>query len=253
MTRIQGSRILQAPCCGKCYKSPQYASMNFSAREFWTDGWREASLMPNDEGLRQCDCGQYLVESSLAHIATVESSDLGHLLRVAPSDLEHCIATTPQEDVEVAARLEHWRHLNHPYRQKYRLHRDKEEAQTRARWEASRVATRTFWERLLRTPIPRYERPDDAPFTYPRYEPTVSQMRNMERLSEILSSRTADGQGDYAWVLAELYREMGQAFHDRAEAMILTCNAVHREHPRLYQMLRNLIEEGESAPMRYHG
>jgi len=40
-------------------------------------------------------------------------------------------------DMEVAARLRYWRYLNHPYRQKYRKHREAEEADTRAAWEAA--------------------------------------------------------------------------------------------------------------------
>jgi hypothetical protein len=31
--------------------------MNFSAFEYWKDGWRVQSPMPNDEGLRRCKCG----------------------------------------------------------------------------------------------------------------------------------------------------------------------------------------------------
>jgi len=50
MTIISGVRIVAAPCCGARYAVPRYLSVNFMASRYWTDGWREGSLMPNDEG-----------------------------------------------------------------------------------------------------------------------------------------------------------------------------------------------------------
>ena len=61
MTIVSGVRIVAAPCCGAHYAAPRYRSMNFMAFEYWTDGWREGSLMPNDEGLRRCTCGQFIL------------------------------------------------------------------------------------------------------------------------------------------------------------------------------------------------
>jgi len=51
MTISKGLRVVAAPCCGARYAAPRYVSMNFMAFEYWTDGWRDGSLMPNDEGL----------------------------------------------------------------------------------------------------------------------------------------------------------------------------------------------------------
>jgi hypothetical protein len=50
VTIISGVRIVAAPCCGARYAVPRYLSVNFMASRYWTDGWREGSLMPNDEG-----------------------------------------------------------------------------------------------------------------------------------------------------------------------------------------------------------
>ena len=61
MTMVRGVRIVAAPCCGAQYALPNYMSMNFSAFAFWTDAWRDGSLMPNDEGLRRCACGQFFL------------------------------------------------------------------------------------------------------------------------------------------------------------------------------------------------
>ncbi len=52
MTIIRGVRIVAAPCCGARYAVPRYVSMNFMAFEYWTDGWCDGSLMPNDQVLR---------------------------------------------------------------------------------------------------------------------------------------------------------------------------------------------------------
>jgi len=187
MTSIRGSKILQATCCGRCYRFPHYASVNFSAREYWTDGWRESSLMPNDEGLRRCICGRFLLVKSLVLIATVEQANLPQMERVSPEELPQCIAQATQIDVEIAARLEYWRHLNHPYRELYRQHRDKEEADTQARWEAERATKLSIWFGLHRRSGLVYQRPPNAPLTYPPFHPTDEQVSNMERLSELLS------------------------------------------------------------------
>ena len=82
MTIIKGKRIVAAPCCGARYALPHYVSMNFSASEYWTDGWREDSLMPNDAGIRHCSCGRFLLINELIWIETVESSDLPSMDRV---------------------------------------------------------------------------------------------------------------------------------------------------------------------------
>lgn len=251
MTKTVGAHIVQAPCCGRVYQAPNYASINFSAREHWTDGWRGFTLMPNDEGLRRCQCGQYHVMTSLTPVSTVDQSDLDRIERVDPEELPHCIANATNEDVEIAARLEYWRHLNHPYREQYRKHRDAEDARTQAQWEAALAKTQSWWDRVRGKRPVEYVRPSDASFTYPPFHPTSAQSENMQRLSDILRARTIMHQGNYSWVLAELYREMGPKHHDSAEEMILCCNRESAESPALYKMMRDLIESGESAPMRY--
>jgi hypothetical protein len=46
MTSVRGYRILTSPCCGANFAAPRYASMNYRAREYWTDGKRVRSLSP---------------------------------------------------------------------------------------------------------------------------------------------------------------------------------------------------------------
>ena len=61
MTRIAGTNIIKAPCCGACYSTTAFASINFMASEHWTDGATENSLSQSDGGLRRCICGSYFL------------------------------------------------------------------------------------------------------------------------------------------------------------------------------------------------
>ena len=124
MTIIRGVRIMASPCCGAQYSFPRYVSMNFMAFEYWTDGWRDGSLMPNDEGLRRCKCGQYLLVRDMVAVDTADASELPYMDWVPDEQLPECIAQAGSDEIEVAARLGYWRHLNHPYRERYRQHRD---------------------------------------------------------------------------------------------------------------------------------
>jgi hypothetical protein len=37
MTRVSGTNIIKAPCCGALLATPAYSSINFMAWEYWTD------------------------------------------------------------------------------------------------------------------------------------------------------------------------------------------------------------------------
>ena len=93
MTMVRGVRILAATCCGAQYALPNYMSMNFSAFEFWTDGWRDGSLMPNDEGLRRCQCGQFVLLKNLVEVSTADDSTLPSLSHVSTRQLPECAAS----------------------------------------------------------------------------------------------------------------------------------------------------------------
>lgn len=221
--------------------------MNFSAFAYWTDGWREDSLMPNDEGLRRCKCGRFVLRNELVEIETAETSDLPHMDHVPDELLPECIAQASSEEVEVAARLGYWRHLNHPYRERYRRHRDAEEAATKAAWETTNPDRRSWWERLRRRKAPSYSRPPDSPFTYPAFEPTDEQLQNMKRLSMLLLAWGAASGRGYTIGLAELYREQGR--FDEADQVIHTLE--ERDVGVTGNIITKLIKEKQSAPMRY--
>lgn len=247
MTRITGVRMLAAPCCGAHYAAPRYASMNFSAWEYWTDGWREGSLMPNDEGLRRCRCGRFLLSWELVEIATAEASDLPRIDPVAAELLPKCIAQAGSEDIELAARLGHWRHLNHAYRERYREHRDAEEAATRAAWLAANPDRRTWWDRLLRRQAPRYTRLAGSPFTCPPFEPTAEQLENLQRLGQMLQARGQHARRGPGLELAEVYRE--QARFEEAQAVIAAIAPA--EGNVAGGLIADLIARRWAGPVRY--
>lgn len=252
MTRVSGVRIVAASCCGAYYAQPRYASMNFSAREHWTDGWREASLMPNDAGLRRCRCGRLVTLGELVEISAAPESDLPVIDRVPDEDLPWCLAQALDADAELAARRQLWWHLNHPYRRLYREHRDREDASTQAVWEAANPDYRTWWDKLLRREPPRYVRQPGRPFTCPPFEPSPEQLRNLERLAAIVrargevasnvTTRTALG-----LELAELRREQGQ--FEGAEAAL---SGIDEDEAGVTgKLIADLIRERLAAPVRY--
>ncbi len=247
---IRGVRLLAAPCCGARYSAPRYLSMNFSAFEHWTDGWRDGSLMPNDTGLRRCHCGDLIQMRDLIEIKIADSSDLPLIDTVPDHELLECIQGIDNHEIEFAARLMAWRVLNHPYREKYRLHRDAEEAATEAAWRAANperklpAGVSTRWARKA----PQYLRPPNSPFTYPPFEPSTEQRQNMARLTELLETRETD---DLPWghqlTLAELLREQGR--FDEARARIATISNDHNDDA--LKLIDRLIEGRQAAPMRY--
>ncbi len=68
MTRISGHTSIASPCCKSPYKVVEYASMNFSAYAYWTDGAKDGGLMPNDGGLRVCRCGTAFLLRDAVHL-----------------------------------------------------------------------------------------------------------------------------------------------------------------------------------------
>ena len=247
MTIIRGVRIVASPCCGAQYSFPRYVSMNFMAFEYWTDGWRDGSLMPNDEGLRRCKCGQYILVRDMVAIDTADSSELPYMDHVPDELLPECIAKATSKEVEVAARLGYWRYLNHPYRDRYRQHRDAEEAVTKAAWEAANPDRRNWWGKLRGRQAPSYSRPPGSPFTYPAFEASEEQLQNMQSLSEILREWVAASRQGYTMELAELYRE--QARFDESLQVIQTLD--EQEVGVTSNLIMRLINERQPALMRY--
>ena len=245
MTSIAGYNIAAAPCCRKIYRTLRYRSINFSAREYWTDGHAEGRLMPGGFGLRKCVCGAFYLGSELIDLGEADDSDLDFPSNVQPEDLPNAIAQARNPEVELAARLEYWQDLNHAYRQSYRAHRDAEEAANKAAWDLANPDPRSLWQKLRKVPAPAYARSKDSPFTYPPFEPSSVQQDNMRALLELLNN--ADKRRAYLQEVVELHRELGE-FEEAAKAL-----AEYEENDQgtTSKLLDDLVKKEETAPIRY--
>lgn len=243
MTRISGYNLNITPCCGAIYKTPRYRSMNFSAWEYWTDGYREGSLMPGGHGLRKCKCGNFFILSELQEFAEVEETEESSTKHVTPEELPLAIAQARNSDIELAARLEYWEYLNHAYREHYRAYRSAEEAATKTVWESANPDNRTWWQRFRKVPPPQYKRPKDSPFTYPRFEPTQEQLENMLALLGLLQKQE---RLDHE-TLAELHRELGQYEEAERELQLLT----EDDQSTSTRVIAQMVKERKQEPMRF--
>lgn len=247
MTMIRGVRIRATQCCGKQYSSPRYLSMNFMAFAFWTDGWRENSLMPNESGLRQCDCGAYVRLRDMIDISEQEQSDLPSLGQIPGHLLRDCIERVLDEDMEILARFAYWRHANHEYREIYKVHRDAEEEENKQTWETAQRESQSWWKRALRLPTPEYVRSAASRFTVPPFDPSDTQIENMTILSDKLLASQRDNPKAHALDLAELYRELGRF----EEAQIQINKIPENETGTTSKLIANLIDDRERALVRY--
>jgi hypothetical protein len=247
MTMIRGVRIRATRCCGRRYASPRYLSMNFMAFAFWTDGWRENSLMPNESGLRQCDCGEYVRLRDLIDISEEDKSNLPRLREIPGHLLRDCIGSAKDEDMEILARFAYWRYANHEYREIYKVHRDIEEEENKLVWDTFQEESQSWWKRALRLPTPEYARSTTSRFTVPPFEPSDTQIENMTILSDkLLAAQTVNPKA-HALDLAELYRELGRF----EEAQIQISKIPENESGNTSRVITEYIEKCETAPIRF--
>jgi len=247
MTMIRGVRIRATRCCGKQYASPRYLSMNFMAFAFWTDGWRENSLMPNESGLRQCDCGAYVRLRDLIDISEEEQSELPRLGQIPGHLLHDCIERAVNEDTEILARFAYWRHANHDYREQYKAHRDAEEEENKQAWDAAQRESQSWWKRALRLRTPEYVRSATSRFTVPKFEPSALQIENMTALSNKLLASQLSNPRVHALDLAELFRELGR-FDD---AQLQIRKIPEHEAGITSKLISDLIDKKEIALIRF--
>lgn len=246
MTILQGDRAYAAPCCGARYAFPNYVTMNFSAFEYWTDGWDDGSLMIKDYGIRHCACGRFVLRRAMVDVSTSDLSDAPYMDTVTPDQIAACIATADGRDMEIAARRYQWHALNHPYRAQYKVHREAEEASLRSAWEQNHPDRRSFWQRLTGRKAPVYVRPA-VPITFPAFKSTPEQADNMTRLCALLTEANAAGEPAGLLEVAELYRELGQ-WTEAARAIA----RVPQEHdPVARSLIANLIRQKQVVPVRF--
>lgn len=253
MTRVLGDRVIQTNCCEATFRTPAYGSINLSAHEYWTDGRVVGSLFDNGGGLRRCTCGNYFLLNEASTVGTIpklkprapldwerKSMSVWHRVwgfptreevleifdtrdpslidieesklppkasHVADSTLERVLNSENLSfEIEIVARRRYWRYLNDSYRESYR----------EARVEDQNAI--------------------------PKFEPTVGQKQNMEKLLNLL-----DVQHSKNWVeVVELLRELGEPLSAmRALKHIIQSKAKEAA------LQSKLIDIGVSAPVRF--
>lgn len=202
--------------------------------------------MPDGHGLRKCKCGNFYLLRELVTISEVDTADAPSPAYVKPEDLPKAIASARNSEIELAARLDYWQHLNHPYRDQYRAHRDTEEAATQAAWETANPDQRMWWQRFRNAKrAPEYLPSPDRPVTYPSFDPSDEQGENMNRLLHLLS--VGDSPTRYAFEITELFRELGR-FNEATQSL----QTIKMENEGFAgKLLAELIKAREAAPVRY--
>lgn len=254
MTRITGFTLIASPCCRTLYSTPQYGSINLSAMGYWTDGAKEHGLMPSGGGLRKCKCGQFYLLREAIKLGLDAEADTPQTEFVDAADLAG--ATQSQSPtVELVARREYWKHLNDPYRELYRAHRQAENQAAQEKWSAdwqaantdTRPVFRRFLDRVLRKKPAAPPPMDTRPFSAPPYQPSELQIQNMVRLLELVLEKTHEPYGPDMLEVAELYRELGR--FDEAAAALKQCPSDDIGVPE--KLMESLIKERQTAPIRY--
>lgn len=254
MTSITGYTLIASPCCRTLYKTPQYGSINLSAQGYWTDGEKEFGLMPSGGGLRKCKCGQFYLLREATSLGFEAGPETPHTQFVDAADLADATQSS-RKAVELVARRQYWMHLNDPYREFYRAHRQAEDQAAQEKWDAEwhaanpdqRSAWRKFVNRLLDKKPAAPPPMDTRPFNVPPYQPSELQVRNMERLLELILEKLHEPYGPDMLEVAELYRELGR--FEAAENALKQCPADDIGVPE--KLMERLINEGQIAPIRY--
>lgn len=201
--------------------------------------------MPNGFGLRKCHCGAFYLRKEMVDLGEVDESELENPSTVQAEDLPKAIANARNDQVAMAARLEHWHYLNHSYRESYRAHRDAEEAANQANWALANPDNRSLWQKLRKVLAPTYVRSSSSPFTYPPFEPTLVQLDNMRALLLLLNSE--DRRKKHLEEIVELHRELGE-FEEAAKALD-EFEGIDRS--KVSELLADLVKDKETAPVRY--
>lgn len=260
MTTFTGYSVCTAPCCGTEYKQALSGStfQHPGFGEFWTDASMASGKAPAESGLRRCRCGSLFLlheltrtekwvgrsDTSIPHTVPVRGAEALSALPEAQDS-----TATNAAEIELAARLEYWWHLNSAYRAEFAQRRLIEDSAARKQWEKENPEILAEWERsnwedmpLDYVPTP-YIRPADAPYTWPMWFASAPLIANLQA---ILALHDSGRVAVPDLMLAEIHREMGDL--DRADAILAS---VHSGHLQLRDLMRHLIRLRIPVPWRF--
>ncbi len=149
--------------------------------------------MPSGGGLRKCKCGQFYLLREAIKLGFEAGPETSHTQFVDAVDLADATQST-SPTVELVARREYWKHLNDPYRELYRAHRQAEDQTAQEKWDAechaanpdTRPVLRKFLDRVLHKRPAAPPPMDTRPFSAVPYQPSELQIQNMVRLLELV-------------------------------------------------------------------
>jgi hypothetical protein len=221
---------------------------------YWTDGAKEHGLMPGGGGLRKCKCGQFYLLREATALNIEAGPETPHTQFVDAADLADATQSS-NKALELVARRQYWMHLNDPYREWYKAHRQAEDQAALQQWDAdwhaanpdTRPVLRKFLDRVLRKKPAVPPPMDIRPFSAPPYQLSDLQIQNMERLLELLLEKLHEPYGPDMLEVAELYRELGR--FEEALVALKQCPADDIGVPE--KLMERLINEGQRAPIRY--
>ena len=227
--------------------------MNFSAKEFWTDGATLGSLSPSMGGLCRCTCGGYFLTRDAEVVETVRTPK-----PIAPPDwrerdVAHYLRYPGQTSQEFMMSAYDTRSINViegervplPQDVKYVMDDELIRVIESAPDDSSLMLTarRRYW-RYLNEPhreVYRILRETDKD-SFPPYAPTSEQLNNMQQILDLINQ----GEKPNFFEVCELYREMSK-FYEAQQALDLAKDS----EPRLIKMMNMLIAEKVNGPVRY--
>lgn len=254
MTRISGTNIIKAPCCGALYSTTAFASINFMASEHWTDGQDENSLSQSDGGLRRCTCGGYFLSGYAERVGFIpKNSDqpqqqsaysiskifgkIGKLLIAEDKAKPQSILKPPSQWAANETVIPH-------KAQSVTGSAIAELLDSKPQDKNLLIqARRLYWRHLNNQFRNEYRAHRDInKDSFPAYAPSAAQMDNMEQLAVLLEDHDMVDELE----LGELYREMGQPLKARAKLA-----KVDDENIKLCEMQLKLLAIGYQGPARF--
>ena len=254
MTRIAGTNIIKAPCCGDLYSTTAFASINFMASEHWTDGATENSLSQSDGGLRRCTCGGYFLSGYAERVGFIPKNN-GNQQEQSEYSIAKIFGKIGKLLIaEDKAKPQTIRKLPSQWAANETVIPPKAQSVTGAaiaklldsKPQDKNLliqARRLYWRHLndqFRNEYRAYREVQKDSF--PACALSAAQINNMEQLAALLEDNNMVDELE----LGELYREMGQPLKARAKLA-----KVGEEDRKLCDMQLSLLEMGCQGPIRF--